>query len=84
MTHPMARSQLPVGMSALVLGLVIGLAGSFADNLLGEAPVVMVLRIVLWTAGGILVLAGVASTITMGVSERSGRSERARGGLRPA
>ncbi len=76
----MNRTHLPVGASALVLGLLIALAGSFADNLLGEAAVVTVLQLVLWAAGGILVLAGATSTVTMSTSQRA---ERSRGGLRP-
>ena len=76
----MNRTHLPVGASALVLGLLIALAGSFADNLLGEAAVVTVLQLVLWAAGGILVLAGAASTVTMSTSQRA---EHSRGGLRP-
>jgi len=78
----MTRIQLPVGASALLLGLVIALAGSFSDNLLGGAALVIVLQILLWTAGGILMLGGAASTIAL----RSGqRAERARptGSLRP-
>jgi hypothetical protein len=76
----MNRAHLPVGGSALLLGLVFALAGSFADNLLGGAAVVVVLQVVLWIAGGILMLAGAASTLAL----RSGqRAERSGGGLRP-
>ena len=79
----MTRTHLPVGSSALVLGLLIALAGSFADNLLGDAPVVTVLQLVLWSTGGILVLAGAASSVTMRTSQRAKRVGRPRSGLRP-
>jgi len=80
--HPktMSRIQLPVGASALLLGLVIALAGSFGDNLLGGAALVTVLQVLLWTVGGILMLGGAASTIAL----RSGQRAERTGRLRPA
>ncbi|MCW3011824.1 MAG: hypothetical protein JWO90_2228 [Solirubrobacterales bacterium] len=80
----MTRIQLPVGASALLLGLLVALAGSFTDNLLGGAAVVTVLQVVLWIAGGILMLAGAASTSALRLGGND-RPQRRRGGrdLRP-
>ncbi len=79
----MNPKQLPAGVSALLLGLAIALAGSFADNLLGGAAVVVVLQLVLWIAGGILVLAGAASILTLRSDRRAERPRRSGGSLRP-
>lgn len=79
----MTRRQLPVGASALLPGLVIALAGSFSDNLLGGAVLVTVLEILLWTVGGILMLGGAASTIALRSGQRAERSRRTGGSLRP-
>jgi len=76
-------SHLPVGASALLLGLVVALAGSFADNLLGGAAIVVVLQVVLWLAGGILMLAGAASTLMLRAGQRAERPRHGGGGLRP-
>lgn len=71
----MTRIKLPVGASMLLLGIAVAVAGSFGDNVLGGAGIVTALQIVLWTAGGILMLGGAASTVAL----RSGqRAERAR------
>ena len=59
----MNRSQLRLGASVVLLGLLVALAGSLTDNLLGDAAVVTVLQVVLWIAGGILMLAGAISTV---------------------
>ena len=79
----MTRLQIPVGASMLLLGLVIALAGSLSDNLLGDATLVTVLQVLLWTAGGILMLAGVASTIALRSGQRAEGSKRRGGSLRP-
>ena len=68
----MNRKQLPAGAAAGILGVVVALAGSFSDALLGGAAVVGVLQLVLWIAGGILILAGAASLLTL----RSGQPAR--------
>lgn len=61
----MNRNGLRAGASALALGILVATLGSFADNLLGDAAVVTVLQLVLWTAGGILVAAGAASMLVL-------------------
>ncbi len=68
-----------LGSTALLIGLVVALAGSFADNALGDAALVTVLQVVLWFAGGVLMLGGVAST----VASRAGQGGRRARGLRP-
>jgi hypothetical protein len=80
----MNRSQLPVGASALLLGLLVALAGSFSDDLLGTDAIVTVLQLVLWIAGGILMLAGALSVIRLRGSgaDRVERQRRTRA-LRP-
>ncbi len=82
----MNRTQLPVGASALLLGLLVALAGSFADDLLGGSALVVVLQVVLWAAGGILMLAGAASTtaLRLGGHDRTELRARPRGArMRP-
>lgn len=79
----MTRTKLPVGASILLLGLVVALAGSLSDNVLGDAALVTVLQVLLWTAGGILMLAGAASTIALRSGQRAERSKRRGGSLRP-
>ena len=76
-------NHLPVGASALLLGSVVALAGSLADNLLGGAAIVVVLQVVLWLAGGILMLAGAASTLMLRSGPRAERTRSGGGGLRP-
>ncbi len=61
--------------TTLILGLVIGLLGSFSDDLLGSSAGVAVLQIALWIAAGVLLLAAV-------VSSRGHRDTRP-SGLRP-
>ena len=78
----MSRSQqLSVGASTLLLGLLIALAGSLTDDVLGDAAIVMVLQVVLWVAGGILMLAGATSVapLRLGGADRTER----RRALRP-
>jgi hypothetical protein len=41
--------------TTLLLGLVVGLLGSLADNALGGGGAVTALQVVLWVAGAILV-----------------------------
>ena len=77
----MNHQQLPAGASALLLGLVIAIAGSFSDNVLGGAAAVVVLQLVLWIAGGILMLAGAASLFTLRSGQRA-HGRRRGGGLR--
>lgn len=87
----MTRSQLPVGASALLSGLLVALAGSFTDDLLGGAAIVTVLQLVLWIAGGILMLAGAWSVASLRLrgadrvqADRHRAERRTRGGgLRP-
>jgi len=79
----MTRTKLPVGASILLLGLVVALAGSLSDNVLGDATLVTVLQVLLWTAGGILILAGAASTIALRSGQRAERPRRRGGSLRP-
>lgn len=80
----MTRTKLPVGASALLLGLAVALAGSFSDNLLGETVVVTVLQVVLWIAGGILILAGAASVVTSRTGQRAARAAGGTTRLRPS
>ena len=61
--------------TTLILGLVIGLLGSFSDDLLGSSAAVGVLQVVLWIASGVLVVGAFAAS-------RSRRDARP-GGLRP-
>lgn len=79
----MTRSKLPDGVSALLLGIVVAVAGSYADNVLGGAGVVTVLQIVLWTTGGILMLGGAASRVALRSGQRAERARRTGGSLRP-
>lgn len=79
----MSRTQLPVGPAALLLGLIIALAGSYSDNVLGDAAGVTVLQVVLWVGGGILMLAGAASAIALRSGQRAGRTTRPAPRLRP-
>ncbi len=68
----------------LLVGLMVSLAGSFADNVLGGGVIVAVLQVVLWSAGGVLLLAGAASSCALGAGHRAERGhQRADAGLHP-
>lgn len=73
-----ARSPLPIGSALVLLGLLVGLAGSFVDNLLGASGFVTALQVLLWLGGGTIVLAGAASTVALRTGQRAeaGRSMR--------
>lgn len=74
--------KLPIGITALLAGLVVALAGSFADNALGDGGLVTVLQLLLWAGGGTLMLAGAASTVALRAGQRGRRARHPRG-LRP-
>ncbi|MBA2349185.1 MAG: hypothetical protein H0V81_12905 [Solirubrobacterales bacterium] len=71
-------SKLPVGTALLFAGLLIALFGSFADNVLGGGGLVLALQLLLWVTGGVIVLAGATSTVTLRTGQRAGQR-----GLRP-
>ncbi len=70
----MVAAKLPVGFTLLVLGLAVGLAGSLVDNLVGGGLLVTLLQVVLWSAGGVMALAGAASAVTLRTGQRAGRA----------
>lgn len=43
--------------SVLLYGLVVGVIGSFSDNLLGGSTVALVIQLVLWAASAVLLAA---------------------------
>ena len=59
----------------MILGLAVGLLGSFSDDLLGSSAAVGVLQVVLWIAAGVLLIGAVVAS--------RGRREARPGGLRP-
>lgn len=62
--------------SVLLFGLVVGLLGSYTDELLGASDVVTATQIVLWCASGVLLvtaLAGLVRGEPTGVRRRPGR-----------
>ena len=65
------RDPLPT----LLLGLAIGVLGSFSDDLLGASAVVSILQIALWIVSAVLVVGAVVSM--------RGRRHTGHGGLRP-
>lgn len=70
----MSKIKLPVGPPMLLLGLVVGLLGSLADNALGGAGAVTALQVVLWIAGGLMILTGAASSVTMRAGQKARRA----------
>ncbi len=76
----MSFTSLPVGAT----GLLVALAGSYADNLLGDGVLVTVLQVVLWLLGGLLMLAGAASTAMLRAKGHEHVLARRRGRRDPA
>ncbi len=72
------RATFPVGPALILLGLLIGLAGSFADNLLGDGALVTVFQVLLWLASGTIVLAGAASRVALRTGQRAGAGHQLR------
>jgi hypothetical protein len=62
--------------TALLAGLVVGLLGSFSDDLLGTSGVVEVVQVVLWIASAALVVTALIGML--GAGARHGRPTAAR------
>lgn len=56
--------------TALLAGLVVGLLGSFSDDLLGASGVVEALQVVLWVASAALIVVAVAALASAGHGAR--------------
>jgi membrane-associated PAP2 superfamily phosphatase len=67
---PLSRTSTII--TALALGLAVGLLGSLSDNLLGAAPVV---QIVLWGLSTVLLIAAAVGVLLRGAGRR-GRGPR--------
>jgi len=61
----MARYSLS-GATALVLGLAVGLLGSFTDDLFGTGSGVAVAQIALWVASGLLLARALQALLAQG------------------
>jgi hypothetical protein len=80
----MISAQRPVAATVLLLGVLVTIAGSFADDLLGSTATVTLLQTALWIAGGILMLAGATSvaTLRLGGKDRVAAQRRTQNRLR--
>ena len=70
--------QLPSGASALLLGLVVGLLGSFSDDVLGAGTAASVVQIALWVVSAALILSGAFGLVRAGEPAHRGRPVGAR------
>ncbi len=77
-----SRRTRPTASLALAFGMLIGLAGSYADNLLGDGLVVTAAQVYLWAVGGLLLLTGVATSFTLGAGLRAERAHERRDPVR--
>jgi hypothetical protein len=62
------------GLPGLALGLVVGLLGSYLDDLLGSGGLVTVLQVLVWVFAGLTIITSLAGLVVgSGQTARPGR-----------
>ncbi|WP_205698196.1 hypothetical protein [Conexibacter sp. SYSU D00693] len=72
-----SHGSLPAGLPAIAVGLLVGVLGSFSDNLLGDGLTVAVLQLGLWAISAAIVLPTAVGMVT-GHTQRQVERERRR------